>query len=281
MSTDSALDFQRVNPLETLVVVNGGVGRDPEAVMPGLDFAEALDATHEDANGELPYRVARIAMYGSEQPVTRLEPNPDYQPTQPRSNAMIEVHTEPAEPRDLALAPNLVNPDDVVAELERAQKRSVSQPTREQILARRQGLLDLLNDGPAAMPAMAVAAGVDVKQLYDLVAALKREGLIRKVGATRPAVYALADQADRLETVDEPDDAGGYCGAPEPTPEPAAGDSEPDPPLADLRGRYVGLLAEQHPQRLIALMETGQLHARSLAPAILDALETAIFGEVQ
>ena len=299
-----------LNPLSQLTVVDGGLGRDPEAVLPELDFAEALDANHEDANGELPYRVTRQPLHEGGH-VTRLEPNPDYQQPErtPMSNPTEGRTDDELGMSEGAWLPPGVDPGMVVTDLNAAQQRTRAQPTREQILARRQGLLDLLKDGPAAMPVMADAAGVSTKQLYDLLYTLRDEGLICKMDGTRPAVWALFDQAEELQTVDEPDAAAGYCGAParhekvahgrcpecghygadctgEPVDEPPHGEPVyededlPGPPLADARGRYLTILAEQNPERLIALMETGLLHARALSPVILDTLETAIFGEV-
>ncbi len=249
------------NPLEQLLVVNQGLGRDPEAMLPEIDFAEALDATHEDANGELPYR--------SVPGTNRWELNPDYQ--QPRRTTVTKM-----QPSDFAF-----NPANIRAQLDReaAAKRKPSK--REQMLARREALIGVLKDGPAAMPVLKRAAPITTSQLYSLLATLQREGLIRKVGNTRPAVWALAEQATALETVDEPAAARGRGDAPD---------------EAGLRERYLRILAGQHPERLLALLHCGKVlpedlvdliesgklapedALHSVSPLILDALDAAVLG---
>jgi hypothetical protein len=248
---------QHVGADETLAIVNGGLGT--PSLTP-IDFAEALDAAHEDANGELPYRVVRFPG------LTRLEPNPDYQ--QPPRRIKVTIG-----PQDFEL-----NPANVAREVERATepapepeppRRSKAHPTFEQIRARRQGLLDLLADGPAQKPAMAEAAGVTISQLADLLAKLRKEGLIRRIGDSRPVTYALSEQADRLERVDEPDAA-----APRRWRVRGLDDDPGVIPPRSTRERYLDVLARVRPERLIVLLESGRVPATD---RILETIEQTIF----
>jgi hypothetical protein len=158
-------------------------------------------------------------------------------------------------PKDFALTP-----DNVVRELRRQQRPRRSTPTRQEVGRRRQVLLDMLGDGPAATPLLAGAVNTDPKAVLGLLKKLRAEGLVKSMGG-RPTVWALADQAERMEKVDEPREAARDAAA---------------PLTGSIRDRYIDMLARHYPERLIELIESGRVPA---LPHILELIERSIFDE--